>query len=101
MKLLRLLPLLLSAVVMAAHFLRTGNLLIVALILCAPLLLLTRRRSAVVALQIGLGIAALEWIRTALTIAHERAAIGAPTTRMFVILGAVALFTAISALPLR
>lgn len=73
----------------------------VALILCAPLLLLVRRRWAVVALQIGLALAALEWIRTALAIAHERAALGAPTTRMFVILGAVALFTAVSALPLR
>lgn len=94
-------PLILSALVLAAHFLRTGNLVVVALILCAPLLLLVRQRWVVIALQVGLGVAALEWIRTAVTIAQERAATGAPTTRMFVILGGVALFTALSALPLR
>jgi len=101
MRVLRLLPLLLSTLVLAAHFLRSGNVVTVAIILCAPLLVLARRRWAVVALQIGLGLAAIEWLRTALLIARERAEIGAPTTRMFVILGSVALFTAVSALPLR
>lgn len=101
MRFLRLLPLLLSALVLGAHFLRSGNVVAVAIILCAPLLVLARRRWAIVALQIGLGLASIEWIRTALSIARERAAIGAPTARMFAILGAVAVFTAAAALPLR
>jgi len=85
---------------MAAHFLRGGNVTMVVLILCAPLLLLVRRRWSVIALKAALGLAAIEWIRIAVGIANERAASGAPSTRMFVILGAVALFTALSALPL-
>lgn len=101
MKIVRILPLVFSALLMAAHFLRGGNVTIVIAILCAPLLLLTRQRWATVALQIALLAAAVEWIRVAAGIAQERAAIGAPTTRMFVILGAVALFTALSAIPLR
>lgn len=98
---LRVTPLVLSAAVMAAHFFREANYGFVVFALIAPLLLITRERWAVVAVQLLLGVAAIEWIRTALSIAHERAAFGAPTTRMFVILGSVALFTAISALPLR
>jgi hypothetical protein len=46
-------------------------------------------------------IATIEWLRTAFEIANERAATGAPATRMFVILGSVAIFTVLSALPLR
>lgn len=98
---MRVIPLVLSSILMAAHFLRTGNIAIVIVILCAPLLLLTKQRWSAIALQIALGIAALEWVRTAFTIASERAATGAPTTRMFVILFCVAAFTAASAVPLR
>lgn len=97
---LRLLPLILSAIVMAAHFFRSGNIGFVIFALVAPLLLIVRSRWAVLTVQLLLAAAAFEWIRTAASIASERAALGAPTTRMFVILGAVALFTAVSAIPL-
>jgi hypothetical protein len=98
---LRVTPLVVSALVIAAHFFRSGNYGFVIFALVCPLLLMTRQKRAVMTVQLLLGIAAIEWIRTAVGIARERAAFGAPTTRMFVILGAVALFTALSALPLR
>jgi hypothetical protein len=98
---LRLTPLILSALLMAAHFLREGNYRFVVFTLVVPLLLMTRHRFAFATVQLLLALAAAEWIRTALSIAHERAALGTPTSRMFVILGSVALFTALSALPLR
>ncbi len=98
---LRVTPLVISALVIAAHFFRSGNYGFVIFALLCPLLLTTRQRWAVVAVQALLGIAAIEWVRTAASIAHDRAAFGAPTARMFIILGAVALFTALSALPLR
>ena len=98
---IRLLPLLLSALVLAAHFYRMGNLGFVAFVLVLPLLLITRERWAVRVVQVGLVLAAAEWIRTAISIAQIRAASGAPATRMFVILGCVAAFTALSALPLK
>jgi hypothetical protein len=98
---LRLTPLILSALLIAAHFFRQGSYGFVVFALAVPLLLATRAGWAVVAVQLMLGLASVEWIRTAFAIAHERAAFGAPTTRMFAILGSVALFTALSALPLR
>lgn len=98
---MRFVPLALSSLVLAAHFFRSGNYGFVAFVLIAPLLLITRTRWAVVAMQGMLALGAAEWIRTALSIAKERAALGAQSTRMFVILGGVALFTALSALPLQ
>ena len=98
---MRYLPLALSALVLAAHFFRAGNLGFVAFVLIAPFLLLTKSRWSVLAVQAMLALAAAEWVRTALTIARERAAVGAPSTRMFVILGGVAVFTLLSAIPLR
>ena len=99
-KAFRILPLLLSAVVLAAHFYRSGSLVLAAVSLAAPAVLLTRRWWAVPALQIALFVAAAEWVRTALSISAMRELTGAPSTRMFLILGAVAAFTALSAVPL-
>lgn len=98
---MRYLPLALSSLVLAAHFFRSGNFGFVAFVLIAPFLLVTKTRWSVIAVQGMLALAAAEWIRTAMAIARERAAVGAPATRMFVILGCVALFTLLSAVPLR
>lgn len=98
---LRVLPLIVSALLLGAHFYRGGGIAVAVLVALSPLLLLTRRSWAVFALQIGLFVAAAEWVRTAASIAAYRAAAGMPSTRMLVILGAVALFTALSAVPLR
>jgi hypothetical protein len=98
---MKFITLILSSLLLAAHFFRSGSIGVVVLVVCVPLLLLTRTRWATIAVQVFLALAAVEWIRTALNIARQRAALGAPATRMFVILGAVALFTALSAIPLR
>ena len=98
---MKFVPVVLSALLLAAHFFRSGNFGLVALVLVTPLLLTTGARWSVRAVQLFLLLAAAEWVRTAMDIARERAAMGAPSTRMFVILGAVALFSAASALPLR
>ncbi|HEX7706831.1 MAG TPA: hypothetical protein VF701_10280 [Thermoanaerobaculia bacterium] len=98
---LRLLPLVLSSLLLAAHFYRAGALIVAIAVAVAPLLLLVRRAWAVHLLQIALFVGAAEWIRTALTIGAMRAAMGQPSVRMFLILSGVALFTILSALPLR
>ena len=98
---MKFVPIALSALLLAAHFFRSGNLGVVVLVLTVPLLLATRTRWASIVVQLCLVVAALEWLRTALLLARERQAVGAPFVRMLVILGAVALFTAASALPLR
>ncbi len=100
MKVLRILPLILSTLLIGAHFLRSGNVIVMLLCVAAPLLLLLRNRVVTSGIQVLLAVAAVEWLRTAMMIAQERAATGAPVTRMFVILGSVALFTLLSGVPL-
>ncbi|MBI4911993.1 MAG: hypothetical protein HY823_04590 [Acidobacteria bacterium] len=48
-------------------------------------------------IRVGLGLGALEWLRSLVLRAQERAAIGQPWERMAMILGTVALFTAFAA----
>jgi hypothetical protein len=97
MNALRLTPVFLSALLFAAHFSRAGNLLMTVVSLAAPAILLIRRpwiaRTAQVALMLG----ALEWVRTLIAIAARRQEMGEPWLRMAVILGIVALVTAVSA----
>ena len=94
---LLLLPVVLSALLQAAHFMRwVGPIGLVALV---PLVLLgVRRKVSVRILQGLLLLGALEWVRTLVTLVEERAALGQPSARLAVILGSVALFTALSAL---
>ncbi|MHC4131090.1 MAG: hypothetical protein ACYSSP_11545 [Planctomycetota bacterium] len=97
MNFIKLLPVLLSALLMAAHFLRMGSLILVVVSLALPLLLLLRKRWAVRAVQICLIIATLEWFRTLYVIARQRIDMSMPWTRLAVILGGVAVFTGLSA----
>ncbi len=91
--LLQLLPVLVSALLIAAHFLRSGNLLLVVLSLAIPLLLLIRHRLAVRLAQTALFLATLQWLRTAATLSILRSDLGLPWVRMAVILGAMSAFT--------
>jgi len=89
-----LVPAVLSAWLVAAHFLRGGRLGIAAACALFPLLFLLReawvRRVAVVFLFHGAGL----WLLTGLRIAHARQAAGEPFLRMVLILGAVSLLAA-------
>lgn len=93
-----LVPTVLSLLVMAAHFLRGGQLLLVALALGAVGLVFVRRAWAARLLQVALLLGALEWVRTLAVLVNERRADGRPFVRMAVILGVVALVAAASAL---
>ncbi len=98
MNALRLLPVVLSAVLIAAHYLRAGSLATVALCLVAPMLLLLRRAWVPRLMQGGLAFAAIVWVWTAWDIVQLRMAVGAPWTTAAIILGSVAAWTAGSAL---
>lgn len=98
MNLIRLLPVIFSGLLMAAHFSRADENGLVAFSLLALFLLLIRRRWVARAIQILLVAASVEWIRTALRIIQIRQAQGESWTRLAIILGAVAFFTALSAL---
>ena len=90
-----------SALLLAAHFLRSGHWLLVAAAVLVPWLLLLRRAWTQRAVQCGLALGALEWVRTAFVLVPERRAAGLPWTRLGLILGAVALFTVGTALLLE
>jgi len=94
----RCIPLILSTLVLGAHFYRAGDMLIVATLALLPFALLIRK-PWVPGLYTGvLLLGAAEWVRTLVVIAGARQALGAPWTRMAVILGVVALVTALSPL---
>ncbi len=97
-KVLFYVPVVLSLVILGAHFMRYGNLIGVfgALVLIA--LLFVRQSWVARLMQVVLILGALEWVRTLYELAQARAVHGQPFTRMIVILGVVAAVTFCSAL---
>ncbi len=94
----RLLPALLASIILGAHFLRQGGLMMVGFCLALPLLaLFVRRVWALRPLQVLLWFGAFIWTASALELGQERMAAGRPFMRMACILGGVAAFTAVSA----
>jgi len=101
MMFVRLLPVLLSALLLAAHFSRHGLTLLMPVALAVPAVLLVRRPWVPRVMRAVLLVAALEWVRTGIVLGQARVAAGEPWVRMAVILGAVAGVTAASALVFR
>jgi hypothetical protein len=97
----RLLPVTFSFLLLAAHFDRAGLVPVVVLCVVAPLLLLLRKPWVPMLFQALLVLGALEWLRALYGFVQMRMAFGEPWTRLAVILGAVALFTALSGLAFR
>jgi len=91
-------PVVISFVLLAAHFLRDGQVLFVACALVCPFLLLYKKKWVVRIVQIALLLGAIEWIRTLLLLQALRVENGMPWTRLVLIIGGVALFTGCSAL---
>jgi hypothetical protein len=98
MNLFRLLPVILSLLVLGAHFYRAGHLLLAGGTLLALGLLCIRRPLAVRLMQGLLVAGAVEWLATAGRLVMFRQAQGLPWLRLALILGLVALCTLLSAL---
>lgn len=98
---LLLVPVGLSALLQAAHFLRFGGCVMVVASLALPFLLLARRAWAVRVVQAALALSALSWLWTAFDSMRERQLMGTPYLRMLLILSGVAAFTVASALVLE
>jgi hypothetical protein len=93
-----LLPAVLSLFILAAHFLRAGWIVGVAICMAALVALSIPRRWSMRAVQILLILGTLEWLRVTYFFVGIRAANGLAWTRLAVILGFVAGFTALSAI---
>jgi hypothetical protein len=97
-KVLLYIPVVLSLIILGAHFMRYGNAVGVVGALVLIALLIVRRPWVARLLQVVLILGALEWVHTIYELVQVRAAHGQPFTRMTVILGVVAAVTFLSAL---
>ncbi|KAA3656532.1 MAG: hypothetical protein DWQ10_15205 [Calditrichaeota bacterium] len=97
----QLLPAVLSFLLIAAHFSRAGNtiLLIVSLVLLLSLLI--RHSLVVIIARYALILAALEWIRTTFMLVAKRMETGQSWERLAIILGVVTIFTLVATLVFR
>ncbi len=100
MIILKLIPLILSSLLLGAHFLRADLTPLVFLALALPVFLLFKQQWATRLVQLCLVLGAVEWLRTLALFIADRRELGQPWTRLALILGAVALFTTLSAWPL-
>jgi len=82
-----------AALLLGAHFLRAGDLALVALCLAAPLLFAWKSRWSLIALQVLAYAATLTWIEVAIQLVQMRQQLGQPWTLAVIILGAVALLS--------
>jgi len=101
MKFLRLLPVFISFLLLAAHFVRAGQNFLACASLLLPFLLLLRKTWVPWIIQVTLLLGAVEWLRTLYLVAQMRIEFGMPWTRLAIILGTVALLTACSCLVFR
>lgn len=101
MNAIRLLPVALALAVLAAHFYRGGTWIAFGIVVALLPFLFIRAPWAARVLQAALAIGAIEWLRTAAALIAIRQSMGQPYTRLAVILGAVALATALCALVFR
>lgn len=97
----RILPSIIAAVLLAAHFVRLGELALVAVCLCTPLLLLYRKRRVLLLLQALAYAGAATWMVVAARLVQARVLSGQHWTLAAAILGGVALFTVLAGLLLN
>lgn len=95
---LRLLPVVLVLAILAAHFYRAMEWIGFGVTVALLPLLFVRAPWAARVLQAALALGALEWLRTAAALIAVRQSMGQPYTRLALILGTVALATALCAL---
>jgi hypothetical protein len=101
MNFLRLLPAIISCLLLGAHFMRMGLLPIATVCALVPPVLMLRKPWAALAVQFVLVAGSVEWVRTLIGLYAARQAAGLSGERMALILGAVAAFTLASALLFR
>jgi hypothetical protein len=90
---LRLIPLALASILIAAHFLRGGHPEFALVSLLVPCLLLIRKMWSLVVVQLAAYGAAAIWLFTTTDVIRDRLIAARPWTKSAIILGSVTLFT--------
>lgn len=95
---LRLLPVILSFLILGAHFSRDNMTLLMVISLAFPFLLFVKKTWVPKLFQVALVLGALEWLRSLYFYIQAYEENGQSWTKLLMIIGGVALFTALSAL---
>ena len=98
MNALKLTPVVISFLLLAAHSYRAGQAMLAGLCIVILLLLFLRQTWIPRLVQVLLVLGSLEWLRTLYFLVAERIAFEEPWIRLVFILASVALFTALSGL---
>lgn len=98
MNFIRLLPPIMSLLLLSAHFSRADMPLLSLVFLIIPLLLFIKKKWIVRSIQTFLILGVLEWIRSIFFYVNQRQEIGESYVRLVIIIGVVALITGLSAL---
>ena len=93
MTFVKLLPVMLSALLLGAHFFRADLVPLAVVVALLPAVLVVKRAWAARLAQLVLALGALEWLRTLIVLVAARREMGQPWTRLAVILGLVTLVT--------
>jgi len=88
---IRLLPVIVSLLLLGAHYYRAGFIPLVASMGTGVLILLVRQPWAVRIVQVLLIVGAIEWTRTTFVLVMMRQSMGLPWMRLSLILGGVSL----------
>ena len=90
---IRLIPLIIAFLLLGAHFLRSGYLILTGVSIIAPLLLLIKRRWILLLVQWLAYSGAIVWIQTTFSLVQQRIMTGVPWVRMLFILSGVTVLT--------
>lgn len=96
MNFVRLFPVIISFLLLSAHFSRVGISILSLIFLLLPFLLMIKKRWITNMFKIVLIIGSLEWLRTLIFYINQRQDLGEPYFRLVLIIGAVAIFTGLS-----
>jgi hypothetical protein len=96
-----MIPPVIAFVLLAAHFLKGENQLAAWVSILMVLLVFVRRPWAARTIQVCLLLGSIEWLRSTVSLVLSRIEAGEPFLRLAIILGGVALFTALSSLVFR
>ncbi len=91
--LLRLIPMMIAFLLMAAHFLRSGSFVLVGVSVLLPFLLLAKKRWALFLVQGATYLGAVIWVWTTVILVQQRIMVGEQWVRMCLILSGVAAFS--------
>jgi NAD-dependent dihydropyrimidine dehydrogenase PreA subunit len=98
---LALIPAIISALLLGAHFGRAGEIGLLLICIVSPVCFFIRRRWTLRVMQAALLVGGAIWIDTAIRLGGNRISLGMPWIRLAIIIGGVGLFSALAAVALQ